>query len=241
MSTLLFGLLLLLLCQDESVDVKAHVERLGSSSYHERDEAADSLRALGRASLPALKQASKVSDPEVAARAKLILMDLSYLKRPIPNMPEDMVLKITKERVCVIQSRIYYDFKDTPQRGSGGKLEDLFVIRAYGGFRVGGGRVPPDWVKHMLFTHVHPDVRFEDVKSVWALALNTGKIPEAVLELPESPLFARLRFRPIETGENAKKLRVSLVIEEGKKRPALQSNTGKCLNRSRSIISHWLG
>ena len=91
-------LIALLLCllqstQDNSARVIAElVEKLRSERVEERDEATKKLRALGKAVLPALEEAAKDKDLELAGRARLILEGIESDARPrfksTPDSPE---------------------------------------------------------------------------------------------------------------------------------------------------------
>jgi HEAT repeat protein len=59
--------------QDVSERVKELIERLGSDSVAEREEATRRLYELGPEALPALEEAAARADPEIAGRAKDML------------------------------------------------------------------------------------------------------------------------------------------------------------------------
>ncbi len=59
--------------------IKELVAALGSDTWKERVEAEKKLIETGRAAGPALEEAAKSDDPEVAYRAKKILDEICYL------------------------------------------------------------------------------------------------------------------------------------------------------------------
>jgi HEAT repeat protein len=89
------ALLFFALVQDPAVP---WVEKLRSERVEERDEAAEKLKALGPAALPALRKASLDPDAEVAARASRLLRviavldDLSpALRKAFPGVEEKLI------------------------------------------------------------------------------------------------------------------------------------------------------
>lgn len=75
LQALLRFLTLALLGAQDDVSGKARdlVEKLQSERIEERDEAARTLKAMGKGALPELERAAKNSDPETAARARQLL------------------------------------------------------------------------------------------------------------------------------------------------------------------------
>lgn len=74
--------LLLLLAQDPA----ALVRKLGAAAVEEREEAASTLKRLGRAALPALEAASRDRDPDLAARARDVIGAISIRERLSPAL-----------------------------------------------------------------------------------------------------------------------------------------------------------
>ena len=65
-----------------AADPSALVEQLGAPRYADREAAAKSLEALGRAALPALRAARRSADPEARASALLGRIETAELVRP---------------------------------------------------------------------------------------------------------------------------------------------------------------
>lgn len=74
-ATLLLSLAVLMNLQEPDTTTPL-VRQLGSESYDEREKAHESLVAMGETARPALQEASKSADPEVAIRAVAILSRL---------------------------------------------------------------------------------------------------------------------------------------------------------------------
>ena len=224
MSTLVIGALLLVM-QNEAEEVKVHLKGLRSESLQEREQAGKSLKALGRVALPGLERAAKGVNPALANRAKRILGELTYLKRPSPK-PSSLRLMLTKDRLCTIQNRVYCDFKSLPQKGVMSKLEDCFMARHE---NRSWSRKPPKWESSVVFTDAHPETPYGDLRRVWSSVVVWGKIPRIVLESSPSSLYAWLRFEPIPSGEGQIKLGVTLVMEEQHKAPVCEIRVGEKL------------
>jgi HEAT repeat protein len=76
----LLALVLPMASQDESgAQIRALLEKLRSDSAAEREAATRSLKQVGRAALPALEEASRDRDPEVAARAQRLRRAIDVL------------------------------------------------------------------------------------------------------------------------------------------------------------------
>ena len=69
-------LLVCLLFQDCSDEIRALVESLGSDRIEERDGADARLLTFGTAALPLLQKTSHDSDPEIAGRARVLVMQI---------------------------------------------------------------------------------------------------------------------------------------------------------------------
>ena len=61
--------------------IEEHTRRLGAPSFVAREEAAQQLLEIGRAAVPALKQASRSHDREIRARARRVLALLNKRRR----------------------------------------------------------------------------------------------------------------------------------------------------------------
>lgn len=68
---------------------KALVQQLGADDFKQREAAAEQLRKLGKDALPALKDATTSTDPEVQARALALIHDLEHKddKPPVAETP----------------------------------------------------------------------------------------------------------------------------------------------------------
>jgi hypothetical protein len=83
----------------DSQRIEKLIAQLGSSDFHEREEASLALKAVGASALEALRQAAKSTDPEVRQRA------------------EDLVQKITHQiesAKLLTPLRIHLKYQDTP-------------------------------------------------------------------------------------------------------------------------------
>src|SRR5262245_3873734 len=80
-------------------EVPRLVQQLGSSRYQERESAAAGLERIGRAALPALREAREQRDPEVRTRASALvnriegalltqptMLRLDFEARPLPEV-----------------------------------------------------------------------------------------------------------------------------------------------------------
>src|SRR5439155_10098494 len=63
-------------------EIKGLIDQLGADEYAKREAAARRLRAIGKAALPALTEATKSDDAEVASRAESLVKRMSV--RPLP-------------------------------------------------------------------------------------------------------------------------------------------------------------
>lgn len=97
----------------EPEEIQRAIGQLGHASYEVRDKASRYLWSLGKAAEPALLEASKSRDPEVAARAREILGDFRCGIRP--ETPPDIVQLIrqyrhgrveTKQRVVAVMMQM---------------------------------------------------------------------------------------------------------------------------------------
>jgi hypothetical protein len=63
-------------------EIKGLIDQLGADEYAAREAAAKRLRAIGKAALPALTEATKNDDAEIASRAQALVKRMSV--RPLP-------------------------------------------------------------------------------------------------------------------------------------------------------------
>src|SRR5687768_18567467 len=66
-------------------EIKALVDQLGAEDYAKREAAAKRLKALGKGALPALREAAKHDDPEVASRAQALVKRIDVRPLPAPD------------------------------------------------------------------------------------------------------------------------------------------------------------
>ena len=64
--------------KEELKALDAHLTKLGSEAFAEREAAAEALEAAGEAARPTLEQGAKNSDPEVAGRCRHLLSELRF-------------------------------------------------------------------------------------------------------------------------------------------------------------------
>jgi len=64
--------------KEELKALDAHLAKLGSEAFAEREAAAEALEAAGEAARPTLEQGAKNSDPEVAGRCRHLLSELRF-------------------------------------------------------------------------------------------------------------------------------------------------------------------
>jgi hypothetical protein len=71
------------LAANESEEIEGLVTKLGSDSFQVRESAMDSLRAIGRAAVPALRKAEKSPDLEIRRRARILVQELDEGIQPL--------------------------------------------------------------------------------------------------------------------------------------------------------------
>ena len=69
-------------------DLSALVRQLGDDDFHLRVEAADKLKASGKAALPALEEARKSPDPEIHARAEDLIGQIEHPFVDLGRVPQ---------------------------------------------------------------------------------------------------------------------------------------------------------
>ena len=77
---------------EDSGEIDALVQKLGSSSYQERQDASTALRRIGLPAREALEKAVQSNDPEIRIRAAAILRDIKHGINP--TWPEDVRRKV---------------------------------------------------------------------------------------------------------------------------------------------------
>ena len=97
-----------------SAEVDALITKLGDSNFRIRKEAARRLQQIGKPALPALRQATQSTDPEVRLRAQELLGDL--LRRPVPDKPLDSDDDSTKITITAENGVQTIDVDDAGQK-----------------------------------------------------------------------------------------------------------------------------
>ncbi|HEY7115141.1 MAG TPA: PDZ domain-containing protein [Tepidisphaeraceae bacterium] len=83
--------------------IKTLITQLGDGEYARREDAARRLRAIGKPALPALKEALKSDDAEIASRAQTLIKRIDVRPVPGPNPAAgDGVLQRTRMRLSVV-------------------------------------------------------------------------------------------------------------------------------------------
>jgi hypothetical protein len=71
-----------------SAEISALIRQLGADDFHDRRDASQKLKQLGKAAIPALKEARNSKDPEIQARADELLQEIdepTVTEEPIPQ------------------------------------------------------------------------------------------------------------------------------------------------------------
>ena len=68
-----------------SDEIRGLIDQLGADDYGRREAAAKRLKALGKAALPALREAAEHDDPEVASRAQALVKRIDVRPLPAPD------------------------------------------------------------------------------------------------------------------------------------------------------------
>src|SRR5437588_10457527 len=66
---------------DQNKEIQALISKLGDPDFKARDAAQKALAAYGADSIPALEEAAKGDDPEIASRAQAVIQSLRNLGR----------------------------------------------------------------------------------------------------------------------------------------------------------------
>ncbi|MCU0723833.1 MAG: hypothetical protein MUC63_09510 [Planctomycetes bacterium] len=97
----------------DDAEVDRHVARLGADDWRERQEACDALRRLGRPALPRLRAALGRDDPEVVARARLLIRFVEEAGDETDLRP--LLLRTLERGIRMLGAR------EEPERRGGGR------------------------------------------------------------------------------------------------------------------------
>ncbi len=96
-------------------EIKALIEQLGNDEYATRDEASRKLAAIGKLAVPALRDACKSTDPEVAVRAESLLRRVE--QRPVPEAPSSKTGRsVHSVKVSVVNGRRKIDVDENGRK-----------------------------------------------------------------------------------------------------------------------------
>lgn len=82
---------------DREKEIDALIEKLGSDQWDERNQATKDLIDLGQEAMPAVEKAGKSDDPEVRARASMIMAKISQRSGPSSSTVSAKVVAYSKE------------------------------------------------------------------------------------------------------------------------------------------------